>query len=113
MPLPELTEEQRAQARRKALAARSLRAEMLAEVAAGRRSVTEVLAAARTERALGRTKVSALLKALPGVGPVGARTLLGRVGIAPERRVGALTARQREEISEVTRYPIRWRSTVG
>lgn len=110
MAVPELSAEQRADARRIALEARTVRARALAEIAAGRWSVARLLAAAQTERALARTKVTAVLRALPGVGPVGARVLLGRAKIADNRRVGALTDRQRRTLADITEYPIRWRS---
>ena len=110
MAVPDLSAEQRADARRIALEARAVRARALAEIAAGRWSVARLLAAAQSERALARTKVDAVLRALPGVGPVGARVLLERAKIAENRRVGALTARQRSTLADITEYPIRWRS---
>ncbi|WP_204164839.1 integration host factor, actinobacterial type [Rhodococcus oxybenzonivorans] len=110
LAVPDLSAEQRADARRVALEARTVRARALTEISAGRWTVPRLLAAAQAERALARTKVEAVLRALPGVGPVGSRVLLARAGIAENRRVGALTERQRRSLTEITEYPIRWRS---
>lgn len=113
MPLPDLTAEQRAQASRRAVAARSARADILAEVAAGTITVAEVLDRADTDTgtAIRRIKVADLLKTLRGVGPVGATRLLDRLHISENRRLGGLGVRQRAALIEATTYPVRWRSS--
>ena len=45
-----------------------------------------------------RTKVSQVLRAVPGVGPARAAAIMERAGIPAERRVGGLGARQREQL---------------
>ena len=49
-----------------------------------------MIEAGRTDDAIGRMKVSALLESLPGVGPVRAAQIMDRVGIAANRRVRGL-----------------------
>ncbi len=80
MALPTRTPQQRASALARANATRTARA--------------EVLTRAETDPIASRTRVTALLKALPGVGDIGAGKLLTQLGIAPTR-VGGLGATQR------------------
>ncbi|NUP47128.1 MAG: integration host factor, partial [Catenulispora sp.] len=70
MALPTLTPEQRAAALAKAGEVRRARSEMLADVKAGKLSLKAVLdRAAKGEEMVKKTKVTALIKALPGYGP--------------------------------------------
>ncbi|KAF0963841.1 MULTISPECIES: integration host factor, actinobacterial type [Rhodococcus] len=102
MAVPVLTAEQRAEALAKAAEARRVRGQLLADVKAGTISVADVLVKAETDEIVKKTKVSALLKALPGVGPVKATQLLEELSIADTRRIGGLGANQRRALLDVT-----------
>lgn len=101
MALPTLTPEQRAAALEKAAAARKARGELLAEVKSGQLSVADVLAKAETDEIVKKTKVLALLKALPGVGAVKAAQILDNLSIAETRRIGGLGANQRQALIDL------------
>ncbi|MGV9866114.1 integration host factor, actinobacterial type [Rhodococcus koreensis] len=98
MALPVLTPEQRAEALEKAAAARKARGELLAAVKAGELTVSDVLAKADTDEVAKKTKVSALVKALPGVGPVRAAQILEELSIGETRRIGGLGTNQRHAL---------------
>jgi len=80
----------------KAAAARTARKQLLDEVKAGKTGLAEVLARADTDELVKKTKVLAVVKALPEVGRVRAGQLLEQAQIVDTRRVGGLGARQRE-----------------
>ena len=96
MALPTMTPEQRQVALTKAREARAARSALLAEVKAGTLTLADVLG--REDDLARRTKVSQVLRAVPGVGPARAAAIMERAGIPPERRVGGLGARQREQL---------------
>ncbi len=98
MNLPQLSPQERAEARVKALAARALRSQAKQDLKTGRRTVAGVLAAAATEPALDRLKVCELLEALPGIGKVRATVIMSELGIAPTRRVRGLGVHQRRAL---------------
>ena len=97
MPLPQLTEEQRAAALEKAAARRS-RAELKERLKRGGTTLGEVLKQSDSDDVLGKMKVSALLEALPGVGKVRAAQIMERLEIAPSRRLRGLGDRQRKAL---------------
>lgn len=94
MVLPPLTPEQRSAALEKAAAARATRAAVKNRLKSGETTLGAVIAEAETDEALGKLKVSALLEALPGVGKVKARAIMGEVGISESRRVRGLGPHQ-------------------
>jgi hypothetical protein len=96
MPLPTLTPQQRRAALDKASQARTARAELLAGLKAGRTSLADVLA--REDEIARKTKVTAVLKALPGYGPAKATALLDEAGVSETRRVGGLGDQQRRKL---------------
>jgi transposase len=96
--LPQLTEEQRAEALQKAAAARRARAELKNKLKTGATTLPEVLKLADTDDVLGKMKVSALLESLPGVGKVRAAQIMERLEIAPSRRLRGLGDRQRKAL---------------
>jgi hypothetical protein len=96
MALPTLTPEQRAQALEKAQEARTARRELLDAVKSGALSLGDVLS--REDNIAKKTKVSQLLKALPGYGPAKATALMEEAGIDEGRRLGGLGDRQREKL---------------
>ncbi|HWH31865.1 MAG TPA: integration host factor, actinobacterial type [Egibacteraceae bacterium] len=98
MPLPELDDDSRRQALEKAAEARRVRAELKQRLKAGEIDFAEVLRQADTNEIIGKTKVSAVLEALPKVGKVRARKLMERLDISPSRRVRGLGANQREKL---------------
>jgi len=96
MALPTLTPEQRNQALAKAAQARKVRSTVLAGLKTGQLSLAEVLAKADTDEIIKKTKVTVLVKALPGIGPVRAAQLMEQAEIAKSRRVGGLGTKQRK-----------------
>lgn len=95
MALPTLTPEQRAEALAKAAEARKARSELLASIKSGKQSIDKVLERAKEDKTIGKTKVAALLKAVPGLGSVKVAALLEQAGIDPDRRAAGLGERQR------------------
>jgi hypothetical protein len=92
---PQLTPEQRSAALRSAAAARTARARAKAELAAGSVRVGELLERARQDPALAAMRVSALISALPGYGPVRTGQLMADLRIAETRRISGLGPNQR------------------
>ena len=103
MALPALTPEQRAVALEKAAEARRARSQLLEEIKTGQASIAAVLARSATDPIVAKTKVNALVRAVPGYGSAKAAAVLTKVGIAEGRRVGGLGAKQSEAlISELS-----------
>ena len=98
MPLPELDEESRRQALEKAAEARKIRAELKHQLKVGEIGFAEVLQRAGDDDVVGKTKVSAILEALPKVGKVRARRLMERLDISSSRRIRGLGANQRDKL---------------
>src|SRR5712691_232496 len=98
---PAQTRDQRMRALRRANEIRSSRAALKKELASGRVRIEDLLAQppdwART------AKVSALLLALPKIGPARAARVLGQCRIAPSKTVAGLSERQRGELIELLR----------
>lgn len=76
--------------------ARAARGQLLAAVAAGELSIAAVLE--RSDEITRRTKVEAVLRALPGYGRVKTVALMDECGIDPQRRVGGLGQVQRAKL---------------
>lgn len=100
MALPQLTDEQRKAALAKAAEARKARAELKENLKRGNTNLKEVLEEAETNEIIGKTKVSALLEALPKVGKVKAKEIMEELGIAQTRRLRGLGDRQRRALLE-------------
>ena len=100
MALPQLTDEQRKQALAKAAEARKARAELKEQLKRGDTNLKEVLDKAESDEIIGKTKVSALLEALPKVGKVKAKEIMDELGIAQTRRLRGLGDRQRRALLE-------------
>jgi len=98
MPLPELDDESRRQALEKAAEARKVRAELKHQLKSGEIDFAAVLRRAEDDEVVGKTKVSAVLEALPKVGKVRARRLMERLDISPSRRMRGLGGKQREKL---------------
>lgn len=91
MTLPIMSEQARIQGLEKAGIVRRERAELKNKLKAG----TVTLADAIADSGAAGIKVLALLQALPGIGKVGAKQLMDRLGIAENRRVQGLGKIQR------------------
>ena len=100
MALPQLTDEQRKQALAKAAEARKARAELKEQLKRGDTNLKEVLDHAQDNEIIGKTKVSALLEALPKVGKVKAKEIMEQLEIAQTRRLRGLGDRQRRALLE-------------
>ncbi|WKD59217.1 integration host factor, actinobacterial type [Corynebacterium caspium] len=100
MALPKLTDEQRKAALAKAAEARKARAELKEKLKRGEITLKEVLNQAQENEIIGKTKVSALLEALPKVGKVKAKEIMEELEIAPTRRLRGLGDRQRRALLE-------------
>ena len=85
MALPQLTPEQRADALKKAAAARKARAELKGELKSGKLTLEQVLK--REDDTVGKMKVSVVLESLPGVGKVRAAKIMEELDISASRRV--------------------------
>ncbi|HHY61366.1 MAG: integration host factor, actinobacterial type [Bacillota bacterium] len=97
MALPELTDEQKREALKKAQEVRSKRAQIRAELKKGNMSLEEVLANAEDE-VIGKMRVAYLLESLPRIGKVRARQIMEEIGIDENRRVQGLGVRQKEAL---------------
>lgn len=94
MPLPQLSDSDRAAALEAAARARKIRAEIKSDLKSGKRSLKEVIDLGKRDDVVGKMKVSALIEALPGVGKVRANTVMEKVGIAASRRIRGLGIHQ-------------------
>ena len=99
MALPNLSDEQRQDALKKAAEARQKRAELRAKIKSGDMSFKQVMAKA-DDPIVARMKVSTLLESLPGYGKAKAAKIMADLGISESRRIQGLGARQREALME-------------
>ena len=99
MPLPQLSEEARKEALKKAAEARTARAALRQKVKTGELSIADVLAKA-DDPVVAKIKVSALIESLPGYGKAKVAKLMDELGISETRRVKGLGARQRAALIE-------------
>jgi S13-like H2TH domain len=95
MPLPVMTPEQRADALLKAAQVRAERADVKDRLKKGTLTLAEVIKDAATSDVTGKMKVSAVIQSLPGMGKSKTAQLMGNLGIAENKRVRGLSARQR------------------
>ena len=98
--LPTLTSEQRAEALEKSRRSRAARSDLKARLKKGTVTLADVIRDADTDDVIAKTKVADLLTSLPGVGPVRARQLMERHGIAENRKVRGLGPNQRAALAE-------------
>lgn len=95
MALPIMTPEQRAEALAKGAQVRAERSALKAALKAGTVTLADVIRAAEASDVAGRMKVSAVIRSLPGMGKVKTAHLMDRLGIAENRRLRGLSAKQR------------------
>ena len=100
MPLPKMTKEQQQAALKKAAEARAKRAKLKEDVKAGKVTLKEIFNSEDT--VVKKTKVSAILGALPGYGKVTVARLMEECGIQENRRIGGLGSNQKEKLLEKT-----------
>lgn len=98
MALPELTPEQRAEALKKAAAARKARAALKDKLKRQEMTVADVLRAGDSDDVIAKMRVSAVLEALPGLGKARAQKVMDRLEISSTRRVRGLGANQRRAL---------------
>lgn len=96
--LPQMTDEQRAQALAKAGAARRQRAEMKVLLKTGSLTIAEVFAQADEDDIVAGTKVFPLLASMPRMGKIKAKRLMEELGISESRKIRGLGRRQREDL---------------
>lgn len=100
MSVPELSDEARRAALQKAAEARKIRAELKQQLRSGEVDLAEVIRRAETDEVIGKTKVSAVLEAVPRIGKVTARRIMNDLDISPSRRLRGLGERQRQRLLE-------------
>ena len=94
-----LTPEQRDAALAKSREAHQARKTLLAGVSSVAETIPAVLFRAQSDPIAGKTKVSRLVRALPGYGLTKTRAPLQETGIPEDRRAAGLGSRQREALS--------------
>ena len=97
MALPQMTDEQRAEALKKAAETRARRAAFKQRIAAGELTCAEALEQI-DDPAVGKMRVPQFITAFPGYGKAKAAKLMDAAGIAENRRLTGLGARQREAL---------------
>lgn len=99
MALPQLTDEQRRAALKKATEVREKRAKLSKDLKSGKLTVVSVLGRA-DDPVVGRMKVSRLLASLPGLGKVRSQQIMSDLGIDQSRRIAGLGSRQKEALTQ-------------
>lgn len=96
--VPELSDQARRAALEKAAEARRVRAKLKAGLKDGTTDLAEVLRLADVDEVVGKTKVTAVLEAVPRIGKVRARRIMEKLEISPSRRLRGLGANQRRRL---------------
>ncbi|MDN5760312.1 MAG: integration host factor [Tomitella sp.] len=96
--LPTLTPEQRAASLEKAAFVRKQRAEIKEKLKAGSLTAVDALDRSANDEVLGKMKVSAMLKSLPGYGASKTQALMDEIGISDSRRLRGLGTVQRGQL---------------
>lgn len=99
MALPQLTDEQRKAALKKATETREKRAELSRQLKAGKIKANDLIKKS-DDPIVGRMKVSRLIESLPGFGKVRSKQIMEELGIDSSRRVGGLGSRQKEALQQ-------------
>lgn len=100
MSVPELSDDARRAALEKAAAARRIRAEVKQQLRDGEITLADVIARAEHDEVIGKTKVSAVLEAIPRIGKKTARRTMEQLDISESRRLRGLGERQRSRLLE-------------
>ncbi|WP_028267127.1 integration host factor, actinobacterial type [Arthrobacter sp. MA-N2] len=94
MTLKALSPEERSDALEKAARARARRALAKEQLRTGGLSIAGLIKSAQADEAIARMRVSELLEAVPGIGPVRAAAIMEEIGIAASRRLRGLGIHQ-------------------
>ncbi|UKA56905.1 integration host factor, actinobacterial type [Arthrobacter sp. FW306-2-2C-D06B] len=94
MTLKALSPEERSDALEKAARARARRALAKEQLRTGELSFARLIKSAQTDEAIARMRVSELIEAVPGIGPVRAAAIMTEIGIAASRRLRGLGIHQ-------------------
>ncbi|MBT8161400.1 MULTISPECIES: integration host factor, actinobacterial type [Arthrobacter] len=94
MTLKALSPQERSDALEKAARARARRAAAKEQLRHGELGLAQLIKSAQEDEAIARMRVSELLEAVPGVGPVRAQAIMAEIGIAPSRRLRGLGIHQ-------------------
>ena len=100
MALPDMTDEQRAAALKRAGEARRLRAEVKHLLKTGSLSFADVLDRAEEDDLIAGTKIKAIIVSMPHMGKVSTNRLMEAIGIAENRTIRGLGANQRKALLE-------------
>jgi len=95
---PTLSQEQRVEASRLAVANRRRRAEVKRMVKSGELSLEELFALASHEECVAQMRAYDLISALPAIGEVKAERIMKSASIAKTRRIRGLGPKQRAEL---------------
>lgn len=98
MAVPELSDDARRAALQKAAEARKIRAELKEQLRDGGITLAEVISRAETDEVVAKTKVSAVLEAMPRIGKKTARRTMEQLNISESRRLRGLGERQRARL---------------
>ncbi|MCP3997848.1 MAG: integration host factor [bacterium] len=98
MPLPKMTDEQRAAALARAGEARRVRAEIKQLLKTGSLSLPDVFDRAAEDDLVAGIKVGAVVVSMPHMGKVKAKRLLDDLGIDESKRLRSLGSRQKEAL---------------
>lgn len=98
MSLRPLTPQERADALRKAAAARATRATAKERLKSGQMTIAQILSSGASDDAIARMRIVEMLEALPGIGRVRAAAIMEQLGIAQSRRVRGLGIHQRRAL---------------
>ncbi|HHY38408.1 MAG TPA: integration host factor [Clostridia bacterium] len=96
MALPQLSNDQKLEALKRAQAIRRERSNLRSRLKRGETTLEEVLM--DTDPVTARMKVAYLLRSLPRIGKVKAKKIMEEIGIDESRRVKGLGRRQREAL---------------
>ncbi len=95
---PTLSQEQRVEASRLAVANRRRRAEVKRQVKSGELSLDELFDLAAHEECVAQMRAYDLISALPAIGEVKAERIMKNASIATTRRIRGLGPKQRAEL---------------
>lgn len=99
MAIPQLSDEQRKEALKKAKEARIKRAEVRDQLRSGKLTLKQVIDQ-KDDPVIGRMKVSTLIETLPGYGKAKSEKIMGELQIAESRRLRGLGERQEAALLE-------------
>ncbi len=98
--LPEMTEEQRAAALKRAGEARRKRAEIKHLLKTGSLDFADVFDRAEEDDLIAGTKIKAIIVSMPHMGKVSTNRLMEEIGIAENRTIRGLGSNQRKALLE-------------